>query len=169
MSDEDVCTLESSDGQSFKVTVGVAKLNLTLLNLLEDSGIDAPIPLPNVSGSILAKVIEYSKYHYEHPTIQPVAAPSSGVPQQQEARRTDNLISWDIDFCKVDQQTLFELILAANYLDNKGLLDVVCKTVANLVKGKTPDEIRKTFRIDNDFTPEEEAQIRKENEWIDDK
>ncbi len=32
-----------------------------------------------------------------------------------------------------------------------------------MIKGKTPEEIRKLFNIQNDFSPEEEAQIRKEN------
>jgi len=58
---------------------------------------------------------------------------------------------------------------AANYLDIKALLDVGCKTVANMIKGKSPDEIRKTFNIQNDFTPEEEDQIRRENEWAEDR
>lgn len=40
---------------------------------------------------------------------------------------------------------------------------VGCKTVANMIKGKSVEEIRKTFNIVNDFTPEEEEQIRKEN------
>lgn len=31
-----------------------------------------------------------------------------------------------------------------------------------MIKGKTPEEIRKLFNIANDFTEEEEAQIRKE-------
>lgn len=48
----------------------------------------------------------------------------------------------DVFWFQVDQGTLFELILAANYLDIKGLLDVTCKTVANMIKGKTPEEIR---------------------------
>jgi len=46
---------------------------------------------------------------------------------------------------------------------------VGCKTVANMIKGKSVEEIRKTFNIVNDFTPEEEEQIRKENEWCEDK
>ena len=38
-------------------------------------------------------------------------------------------------------------------------MDVTCKTVANMIKGKTPEEIRKTFNIKNDFTPSEEEQV----------
>lgn len=50
-------------------------------------------------------------------------------------------------------------------LEIRSLLDIGCKTVANMIKGKTPEEFRKTFNIENDFTPEEEDQIRRENEW----
>lgn len=56
----------------------------------------------------------------------------------------------------IQQLLLFQ---AANYLDIKGLLDVTCKTVANMIKGKSPEEIRKTFNIKNDFTPAEEEQV----------
>jgi hypothetical protein len=32
-------------------------------------------------------------------------------------------------------------------------------------KGKTPEEIRTTLKIGNDFTPDEEAELRRENQW----
>ncbi|WMV10307.1 hypothetical protein MTR67_003692 [Solanum verrucosum] len=41
------------------------------------------------------------------------------------------------------------------------LLHLTC--VADLIKGKTPEEIRKTFNIKNDFMPKEEEEVRKEN------
>jgi S-phase kinase-associated protein 1 len=38
-----------------------------------------------------------------------------------------------------------------------------------MIKGKTPEEIRKIFNIKNDFTKEEEAQVHKENQWCEEK
>lgn len=75
------------------------------------------------------------------------------------------VLDWDADFIEVDQELLFELILAANYMDVKPLLDLSCAKVASMLKGKTPEEIRKKFNIQNDFTPEEEEAVRAENKW----
>jgi S-phase kinase-associated protein 1 len=73
---------------------------------------------------------------------------------------------WYADFINIaEQQELFDLILAANYMDIKPLLDLSCAKVASMIKGKTAEEIRKTFNIINDFTPEEEEAIRQENKW----
>lgn len=155
--EEETVTLLSQDGNSFEVSLDVAKMSETIKNLIEDAGTDNPVPLPNVSSVILAKVVEYCQYHHAHPVVL--------SDENKDEKRTDDISGWDLDFCKVDQKTLFDLILAANYLDIKDLLDLTCKTVANMIKGKTPEEIRKTFNIKNDFTPEEEEQIRKENEW----
>ena len=43
---------------------------------------------------------------------------------------------------------------------------MTCKTVANMIKGKTPEEIRKTFNIKNDFTPSEEEQVKNFNNFF---
>ena len=65
---------------------------------------------------------------------------------------------FDEKFIDIDNlDGIFDIINAAYYLDIKSLLDLSCAKIATLIKGKTPEEIRKTFNIVNDFTPEEEA------------
>lgn len=157
-----VIKLKSSDDEVFPVDVEVAKASITIKTMIEDLGLSPDdseeVPLPNVTSSILRKVIEWAEHHKDDP-------PVSAEEEETRDRRTDDIPDWDQKFLAVDQGTLFELIQAANYLDIKGLLDVTCKTVANMIKGKTPEEIRKTFNIQNDFTPEEERAIREENKW----
>ena len=125
---------------------------------LGEEAMSDPIPIPNVNAAVLKKVIDWCNHHKSDPT------PANEDDSDSRKKSTD-IEEWDQKFMQVDQEMLFEIILAANYLDIKALLDVGCKTVANMIKGKSPEEIRKTFNIQNDFTPEEEDQIRRENEW----
>jgi len=158
--------LVTSDNENFNVDKDVAERSVLIKNMLEDVGeSDQPIPLPNVSASVLRKVLEYCEHHRG----EPLPAADADSNQDEARKRTTDIGEWDQKFITVDQEMLFEIILAANYLDIKPLLDVGCKTVANMIKGKSPEEIRKLFNIVNDFTPEEEAQIKKENEWAEDR
>ncbi|KAL2917665.1 hypothetical protein HK105_202538 [Polyrhizophydium stewartii] len=136
--------LSSSDGREFVVAKEVACQSVLIKNMLEDLGedSDAPIPLPNVSGPVLEKVVEYATQHKDD-------APPAPEDDTITAPRTDDISDWDKEFIKVDHAMLFDIILAANYLDMKGLLDLGCKTVAGMIKGKTIEEIRKQFPINS--------------------
>ncbi|CAK9197924.1 unnamed protein product [Sphagnum troendelagicum] len=150
---QSIVMLRSSDNKMFQVEKGVACELIAVKNMIEDTGMDQPIPLPNVSSNILAKVIEYCKYHVDNRR--------KALSEQRQVAAADNVVkAWDQDFINVDQGTLFDLILAANYLNIKDLLELTCQTVADMIKGKTPEEIRMQFNIKNDFTPEEEEQIQ---------
>jgi S-phase kinase-associated protein 1 len=151
--------LQSSDKEIFEVDRDVALKSETVKNMIDDvepAAADQPIPLPNVTSKILAKVIEYCKYHVE---AEKANNPERTAPTEDEKK------AWDTDFVKVEQSVLFDLILAANYLNIKDLLDLTCQTVADMIKNKTPEEIRRTFNIKNDFTPEEEEEVKRENQW----
>jgi len=73
--------------------------------------------------------------------------------------------AWYVDFLKREEAHLFELILAANYMDIQPLIDLTCAAVAAMIKSKTPDELYAEFGITSDFTPEEEKKVREENQW----
>ncbi|CCE33685.1 E3 ubiquitin ligase complex SCF subunit scon-3 [Claviceps purpurea] len=159
--------LASNDNAIIEVDRIVVERSMLIKNMLDDIGDEGisetnPIPIPNVNEAVLRKVIEWCEHHRSDP-------PQAQDDESDGRRRTTDIEEWDQKFMQVDQEMLFEIILASNYLDIKPLLDVGCKTVANMIKGKSPEEIRKTFNITNDFTPEEEEQIRRENEWAEDR
>lgn len=145
--------LISSDKQEFDVDNKVARMNEYVATRM-DAG-ERVILLDTVSGKSLSKVLEYCVYHAANPSVYV-------PPQKPEDYHTDDIIPWDLEFCKVDQVTLFELILAANVLKNTCLEHIMCKTVANMIKGKTPQEIKRKFNIKNDFTLKEVSEVRKE-------
>ncbi|KAF7815534.1 SKP1-like protein 1B [Senna tora] len=144
-------TLLSSDGEAFVVDVDVAMQSPTLKYMIENNIIDNGIPLPDIGGEILSRVIEYCKKH--------------AGPDRIDRADEEELISWDSDFVKVDRDTLFELVKASKFLDIKNLLDLTCRAVADMIKGKSAAEIRRIFKVEYDFSAEEEAQILEENEW----
>lgn len=145
-------TLKSSDGETFVIEKEVAIKSQTIKNLIEDVVDHDGIPISEVTGMILAKVIEYCKKHVE-------AESSDGNPSDDELKK------WDTEFVKVDKPTLFALISAANYLNIKSLLDLTCMTAANMIKDMTPEEIHNFFNIKDDFTVEEQEELRRENQW----
>jgi len=55
---------------------------------------EAAIPLPAVEGNILELVLKYCNYHYEN-----------------KETKEDEKNAWDQEFVKVDDDTLFSLIL----------------------------------------------------------
>lgn len=171
--EDETITMVSSDNVQYKSTVSAMKMSETIKQLIEDAGIDNPIPLPNVAAEELEKVITFCQHHYTDPvSVTSVDNDNNNNNKNQssdpneDCLHADDICEWDVEFIKfTDINEVFRMILASNYLDIKALLDLSCKTVANQIKGKTPEEIRVTFDIQDDFTPEEEERVRKENEW----
>jgi S-phase kinase-associated protein 1 len=55
---------------------------------------------------------------------------------------------------------------ASTSLDIPDLSDLASATIASIFKGKTVDEMREVFNIQNDFTPEEIEEITKDDKWL---
>lgn len=136
---------------------------------------DDLIPLPNVNSSILKKVLGWAEHSLDDHTPPPQAthtvtvdAPSSPtaptsnqqlpiqprpqphVPQRPASRRllpppSHTLSAWEKEFLTRNKDSIYDLLLAANYLDMKSLLDVLCRVVADMIKGRDPQAIRRVF------------------------
>ncbi|CAA7021571.1 unnamed protein product [Microthlaspi erraticum] len=149
--------LKSSDGELFEIEKAVALQLQRIAHMVEDEGADNVIPLENVTSQVLTKVIEYCKNH--------VHVDSSS---EWDAKFMDVDLSMMFELVKAaDESMMFELVMAAHYLNIKPLVDLTCQAIAYHVVAacETVDEIRAKFGIVNDFTPEEEEELRKESKW----
>ncbi|KAK3022070.1 hypothetical protein RJ639_047338 [Escallonia herrerae] len=143
-------TPKSSDGQEFIVEESVILQSLTIKNMVDDDCAKGKIPLPNVDGKCLAKVIEYCKAHADQ---------GAEEEDTKEFNMETSRLGHNDRFGPV-----FDLLLASNYLNIRGLLDKCSQRVADMTEEKQPQEIRKIFDIKKDFTPDEEEEVRKGNE-----
>merc|ERR1719181_2423399 len=145
--DEKMVTLVSMDGDKFEVkkrsicnSSWGSELVKTMAGAEDEEGgsgegsSDAEneeIPLPNVNTAVLTKVISFCTHHTDNPMTE-IAKPLA------DADMSKVVDKWDADFVDIKQELLFELILAANYMDIKPLLDLTCAKVASMIKGRTP-------------------------------
>ncbi|KAL4190617.1 hypothetical protein AMTRI_Chr07g25620 [Amborella trichopoda] len=151
--------VRSTEGKLFEVAQEAALQCETIKNMIEDgcTPSEKGIPLPNVSSKTLSKVIKYLIHHMENR--------KGNDGEEEERKAVTELQKWDEEFVNVDMETLVDIALAANYLNVKNLLDMTSMAIANHIKDLRPEEVREIFAIENDFSPEEEANVREQNKW----
>lgn len=152
--------LISSDEVQFPVSVAVAKCSGLLDSMIEDSPSTEPIPLLGVHSNVLKKILAFCEHSLEEP-----------LPEIEKPIRSDTferIPTWYNTFVSIHHTELFQLVEGANYMDVGPLMDLTCAKIASMIKDKTVEEIRATFDLQNDFTPEEEAAFREEMRWCED-
>ena len=129
----------------------------------DDEEEDRDIFIPNVRKVVLKKVIDFCKHYKDEEEMSVIQTPL------QSSKMEDIVQDWYVEFCKVDEKMLFELVSAANFLDVKPLLDLSCFAVAVLLKGKSESEIQKIFQMGNRNSHSDSMtrEIELENEWSD--
>ncbi|KAF9689576.1 hypothetical protein SADUNF_Sadunf01G0106500 [Salix dunnii] len=143
-------TLRSSGGETFEVDEAVALKSTTIKRMIGEtsSGNREVITLPIVSGNILAKVLQYCEKH---------TADGKSIADQE-------LGTWDADFVKLDKDTLFQLILAANYLGIERLVDLAREGAWSKVR---PERDLDFLRIyGNDYNSDEDQEIEMGCQWV---
>lgn len=132
--------------------------SVTLKNVLQDTDVGdddvAEIPLSNISTTTFNLIHTYLQHQRDYP------------PTDTESRSL-TLTDWENGFLQVlSNEQLFALMLAANYLDIKSLLEITCKFTASIIKAKTPAELRSFYGVNREFTKEEIAATMAANPWL---
>ena len=158
------CILVSCDEQLFEVPVGALEMSKLIVQLLGEPEHFDPqqlvhcpsfmrnrriVELPNITASVLAQVIEFCMYHFQNKPFIEIEKPLIQVLQF-----SDLTTEWDAAFVDKDPKQISELIMAANYLDIKGLMDLCCAKVAWMIMTMEAADVRKSFGIVNAIDPQ---------------
>lgn len=155
--------IETKEGKRYRVQkrllnmFGMIKNMTTALGELDD---ETTLPLSEVRGPTFNLMTQWAEHHVDDPLD------SDPDDEEDKDRRIDDIPQWDQNFInQLSRSQVFEMLQACNYLDLPLLLEQLAKTVAGWMKGKTVEEVRAEFGIVNDYTPEEEERLKKENAW----
>ena len=141
-----ICLI-SSEQTRFHVPINILYISNLISCMLENIDNenledDRDIPLLNVNAKCVAKIIEFMQY-YHNDKMKDIEKPL------RSSNLKDIIQDWYAEFINIDEDFLFSLINAANYMDIQPLLNLGCAKVASLIKNKTPEEIRNIFNIDD--------------------
>lgn len=175
---EEYVTFVSSDQKKFKVPLAAAEKSGLVKNFLQDFGdlqekAETPmeIPFPNIDAGTLGRVITYLKYHKNETEVFDRTKWNTQRPADVDMystiNRTTDIIQWDYDFiAELNQEQFLSMFKAANYMEIDFLLHLCCQMLANVVRGKSAQEIRDIFNIPNTFTEEQKREIHCENNLL---
>lgn len=143
----------TNDGVTFHVPKNIAKMSVTVNNMLEDisDDDDSPIPLPNIRPEIYKIILDYCTYRYINPVTY---ARDKDVPDWEKEH-----------FDTLPHQKQFEIINSANYLNISPLIEITCRIVAEFMKRSSEEEIMRVFNIKKKLTEEEKNAILEEHGW----
>jgi len=131
--------LTSKDKKEFTIDRKCAFISTLVKTSLENDDTSQEVPIPGVTGNILELVHQYMSHH--NGTEPPL------VEKPLRSKLMKDVVSdkWDAEFVDrigENRQQLYDLILAANYMDVKSLLHLGCAKVASLIKGQPLEKIK---------------------------
>jgi S-phase kinase-associated protein 1 len=168
-----VLNITTSDGGNFKVDWDVARQSQTIRTMLDDLSIDEDsnnedtIPLANkeVTRAVFEKSLIWMKHNRGEPDFQEDTDDDELKPK--EFVRWSQLDEWQKNYINIPVSEMFPLLIVGNFLEIKGLVNLMVKAVALQIQGKSSaEEIRKMFNIeDPKWTPEELQNLKDEHAW----
>jgi len=153
LDDEDETLTLKSGGQqpkTFEINKTDAELSKFVTTILEGDAQATSIEIRQVPPETLEHVVTYLKHH-KGKEPDPLPCPVRSIHMAQ-------IVSdkWDATWIDAfDKKTIFEIILAANYMDIKSLLHLGCAKIATLIKQLDQKEINRII--------EEEEKYRREH------
>jgi len=131
--------LVSKDKKEYDIDRKNAFVSTLVKTSLDTDSAATEVPIPGVASNILSEVVVYMNHH------KGVEPPIIEKPLRSKVMKDVCKDPFDADFIDrigENRQALYDLILAANYMDIKSLLHLGCAKVASLIKGQPLEKIK---------------------------
>jgi len=149
---DDTLILVSCDdvnGEKFKIDRISAMMCNLVKSIIEGDSDAKTIEIKKVSSDILKLIVDYL-VHHKGKTPAEIAKPIRSVKMEKIVED-----EWDAKFINsLGKRTIFQIILGANYMDIKSLLHLGCAKIATMIKGKSPEEIKKILSDEDEMKDE---------------
>lgn len=147
--------LVSKDNKKIKVDVNCARISQLVKTSLDNDSKATEIPIPSVNSDTLELIVKFM--HHHNGTEPPIVE----KPLRSKVMADVCSDKWDSQFIDAfddskDRQQLYNLILAANYMDVKSLLHLGCAKVASLIKGESLENIKDILGKGTSFSENKE-------------
>ena len=168
---EKIVILVTNDGKRFSCPRDVMCSCVLISELLEDADDSQVIelPLPSVDHVALSCVYEFLDHKYHH----------TGAQKELERPLRTELKSlldgWQWKFIEdsllqgkgeKNNQVLFSVMNAANFLGIAPLVDLCGAAIANMIRNKSEQEILDLFDICEPFTRQQEDELCRDFPWL---
>lgn len=143
----EIIELVSADQVKFKVTRKNALISKLMSQAIEGDPRATEIDVPGAKAKSLKLVIEYMEHH--------VGVPEAIIekPLKSKVMKDNCKDPWDatyIDRIGETKQDVYDLMLAANYMDIKCLLHLTCAKVGSWIKGQPLEKLREILAVKKD-------------------
>mmetsp|Transcript_61206 Transcript_61206/g.144068 ORF Transcript_61206/g.144068 Transcript_61206/m.144068 type:complete len:153 (+) Transcript_61206:481-939(+) len=142
-----IVALVSQDNETLFVELEIACISKTINSIASDFSFDYEktiyIPLHNINTRTLIKVIEFCRHEFEISKRENFSNLKSLPIEEQTARQKN----WKTGFFRISDSNLFQLTMAAAFLEIESLLDHSTKIIARKLSKKDIFQIKKNFNI----------------------
>jgi len=147
----------TKDKKEFTLSKTKAQIATVFKTAIETDPTATEIPVPSVTGSVFELFCKYAEHH-NGKELEIIEKPLRSKNMKDVAKDP-----WDAEFIDnigKDKQLLYDVILAANYIDCKTLLHLGCAKVASMIKGQPLEKIKEI--LDPAAKVEEKKEEKKE-------
>ncbi|CAG9464453.1 unnamed protein product [Pedinophyceae sp. YPF-701] len=143
-------TIVAADGQLFEIPKDLAVNGSEVIKqMLEEMDDSDRVPIEKVDGNIMSKIVEFWK-----------------LMSDKEKSEEDLKVSTATFLGSMKYSMIIEIMIAANFMNAKSLLEASVGFFAKRIANKTPDEIREELGIQTPFLEGEIEEAMQTNKWV---